>query len=151
MQANPLSSMIPTLISSGLTIALCVLGIIFALVQREKSPKAATFVMISLVVLLLLMIVRPIGFNMLRQIDGGAKFTISSIWSFICNLVDMACTAGLIFAAFCDRTAPLGTPDPFALQVGGAPPSTNPYVALRLLPPLGGSMKPPPNAAFRSA
>ena len=141
MQGNT-SFLVSTLIGSAPTVLICVLGIIFALVQREKAPKAAIFVIISLVVLLVLTIVRPIGFNMLRQIDGGAKFTLPSIWGFVCSLVGMAATAGLIFAAFCDRAAPLGAINPYAQQFG-VPPSTNPYVAPRPLPPLGGSMKPP--------
>ena len=143
MPGNSLSSMIPTLIGSGPTIVLCILGIIFALVQREKAPKAATFVMISLVVLLLLMIVRPIGYSFLSRMNGDARFTMFQVWNLGCGLVGVASTAGLIFAAFCDRGAPLGAISPYAQQFGGMPPSGNPYVAPNPLPPLGGSIRPP--------
>jgi len=142
MQANS-NFLISTLINSGPTALLCVLGVIFALVQREKAPKAAIFVIISLVALLLLVIVRPIGYHFLSQMNGDARFTLFSVWNFGCTLVDVASTAGLIFAAFCDRSAPLGATDPFALQHGGVPQSTNPYIAPKPLPPLGGSFRPP--------
>ena len=50
MQAS-ISYFVQSLIGMGPTLVLCVLGIIFALVQREKAPKAAIFVIFSLVVI----------------------------------------------------------------------------------------------------
>lgn len=131
------------LTGSGPTIVLCILGIVFALVQREKAPKAATIVILSLVVLLGLVIVRPVVYNLLGRIEGDGKFAMVQAWGFVCTLVDVASTAGLIFAAFCDRQAPLPYADPFAKPVTSFPPPSTSFPSSAPLPPLGGPMRPP--------
>ena len=140
MQSDVLGSILRNLMFSGPTIVLCVLGIIFALVQREKAPKAATIVVISLVVLLLLMIVRPIGFSLQGRFEGDTRMLFVQIWSFLCSMVGLACTAALIFAVFCDRAAAVGSSNPFAKEFAPmpAPPS-----APAPLPPFGGLPRPP--------
>ncbi|MBC7855504.1 MAG: hypothetical protein IAF94_18910 [Pirellulaceae bacterium] len=145
MQSDVLSSIVRNLTHMGPMIVLCVLGIIFALVQREKAPKAATFVIVSLVVLLLLVIIRPIGYYAINLIEGEVKFSLISLWSFLCSVVDMASTAGLIFAVFCDRAVPMGSNDPFAKPAGGVPAYPGPsFPGPAPLPPLGGPMRPQP-------
>ncbi|MFN0018011.1 MAG: hypothetical protein ACKVP0_07120 [Pirellulaceae bacterium] len=144
MQANFIGDLIRNLGFATPTILVCILGIVFALVQREKAHKAATFVIISLVVLLLITIVRPIGFSFLTRMEGETKFTVMQIYGFVFGLIDLATTAGLIFAVFCDRETPMGVPDPFAKQFTNVPPYPGPsFPGPAPLPPLGGSMRPP--------
>jgi Na+/H+-translocating membrane pyrophosphatase len=131
------------LTGSGPTIVLCILGIVFALVQKEKAPKAAIFVVLSLVVLLGLVIVRPIVYNLLGRIDSDGKAMMFQAWGFFCTLVDVASTAGLIFAAFCDRQAPAPYANPYAKEVTSFPPRPTSFPSPAPLPPLGGPMRPP--------
>ena len=136
-------SIFQSLINMGPTLVLCVLGIIFALVQREKAPKAAIFVIFSLAIMLILMVIRPIGFNLLVRVDREIHITLINIWSFVCGLVDLGATAGLIYAVFCDRETTPGAPDPFAIKPPSAVPSGNPYVSPSPLPPFGTPPQPP--------
>ena len=137
--------MISTLMNVGPVVLVCILGIIFAIAQKDKAPKAATFVMISLGVLLVLTVLRSTGAALLNQAHVG--FEVMSIYYFVCNLIELATTGGLIFAAFCDREAPLPAVNPYLLQSGGVPQSSNPYVSPNApsapLPPLGGNFRPP--------
>ena len=112
--------------------------------QREKAPKAAIIVIISLVVLLLLTLVRPLGYNLLGRIEGDAKFSLFQIWGFVCTMVDLASTAGLIYAAFCDREV-RGYVDPYANPYAKNPSAGTPpaFPGPAPLPPLGGPMRPP--------
>jgi hypothetical protein len=112
------------LTNQGPTILVCILGIIFALVQREKAPKAATFVMLSLGVLLVLTLVRGVGASILLRAELD-----NVLWLYyaLCNLIELATTAGLIFAVFCDRQAPLPGGNPYVQPYGGTPQSPNPF------------------------
>ena len=101
------------------TILLCIVGIIFALGRKDTMPKAATILMVSLGAMLLLCIARPIGneviWGFLRSEDMRSTATLSSVWSIFCMLIDVAATAGVIFAVFCDREAYVkGNTNPFA-------------------------------------
>jgi hypothetical protein len=136
-----MNALLQSLIGTAPAVILCILGIIFAVVQREKAPKAATCVILSLVVLLALTIVRPLGARMLiemKLMNGlGAYY-------FVCNLVDLATTAGLLFAAFCDREAPSLMGNPYAKDFASFPPQAPPsFPGTAPLPPLGGSLRPP--------
>jgi hypothetical protein len=89
------------------TIILCIIGFICALGHKDKMPKAATILMISLGALLVLSILRPIMneliWGVFRGEDIKTTANLSSAWGFLSVLIGTAATAGLVFAAFCDR------------------------------------------------
>lgn len=141
MQSDILGDILRSLVTTIPSVLVYSLGIIFALVQMRKAPKAAVIVVISLLMFLLLSIVQPVVFISISRAQGTPQWF--QIVSMVFRLVYLAATGGLIFAVFCDRESPLANINPYAQQFGGVPPSGNPYAAPNPLPSLGDPMRPP--------
>ncbi|MGI8982718.1 MAG: hypothetical protein ACR2FY_26080 [Pirellulaceae bacterium] len=133
MQPDILGDILRSLVTSIPSIVVYSLGIIFALVQMRKAPKAAVIVVISLTGLGLLSIAQPFVFVFLGRMKNAANWF--SIVSLLFRFAFLAAVAGLILAVFCDRGAPPENVSPYAQQFGNIPTNPNPYAAPKPLPP----------------
>jgi len=133
MQPDILGDILRNLVPTIPSILAYSLGIIIALMWMRKAPTAAVIVVISLIGFGLLSISQPFVFGFVGRMEDRVKWF--PIVSLLFRLAYLAVTAGLVWAVFCDRGAPLGNVNPYAQQFGNIPPNTNPYAAPKPFPP----------------
>lgn len=142
MQSDILGDILRSLVTSIPSILVYTLGIIFALVQMRRAPKAAVIVVISLLVLMLLTVVQPVVFVFVGRLENARNWF--SVVSLLFRIVFLAGIAGLIFAVFCDREAPGGHSNPFVKEFASPPAAPGPvYPGPAPRPPFGGLPRPP--------
>lgn len=132
MQPNILGDIFRLLVTAIPSIVVYSLGIIFALVQMRKAPKASVIVVISLLALGLISIAQPFLFAGARGMDNPALWI--GIMSLVFRIAFLAAVAGLVLAVYSDRGAPGDNVGTYAQQFG-VPPDPNPYAAPKPLLP----------------